>query len=627
MKKLIAFLFIIVLMCAMVFTAFYLITQRGVFAGEVSLYAAGSNEPVTSGKLRFNESHPLIEALRSRDKLDAVPPRYTSEMILKVVYRLDITKYYPIYLNPYTGRGCIEKGLLAKAYYEIPGETLDLILSNGDIFISNDSGTASGIIGPELYKEFQNGLEYIGGEPGLSASVSEFKINVGSSALGAYQYTIIADHGSLAMYANTPEGYYAVSEKTTADLYSTDTVYSEYKDNVYPFPNIKLLSSIPIEYEKIDIRWTRLKPSGETESETIIEPSRAVNGLLEPGQEITAVYSTGMTPDGIILYEYRDGTLFAEHDMLTEKVTVPKFEGNLSYTLKAIYEKTSHPESYGTVSMDYSFSQTFPASSIMAYSEAKPGDILAFFIDYPDEGESFSIESELGNFKADFMPYGDSLIVYMPINWWTSPDEYTATVYKNTESGREVFEVYAVTVLPDDFVTDYQYLEVSDELKEKTDPAKTANDGVIVKEAKSNPNPTSYVEGTFIMPLAGELGTSYAMTRYINGQNPYRHSGLDIDGDTGDPIVACNNGVIVYAGPLVRPGNTLIIDHGMGLYTSYLHLSGFAVEAGDYVKKGDVVAYVGSTGFSTGPHLHWSVTLYGNYMSPLWLVENPIVPE
>jgi murein DD-endopeptidase MepM/ murein hydrolase activator NlpD len=429
------------------------------------------------------------------------------------------------------------------------------------------------------------------------------------------------------MYINTPAGYYSINERTAKEIYSIDNVYSEYKEAVNPLPGVKLLSSIPIEHQNTEIRWTRLKPSGETEAETIIESNRAVNGILEPGQKMSVDYISDIRPDGVILYEYRDGNLSNEYDMLSETVTVPKFEGILSYTLKAIYEKTSNPESYGTISMDYAFNQDFPASALMAYSQARPGDVLAFFIDYPDEDESFSIESDLGDFKADFMPYGDSLVIYMPINWWTAPNDYSVTIYKNTDAGREVFNVYAVTVLPDDFVTDYQYLEVSDELKEKTDPVKTANDGVIVREAKSKPNPTSYVEGTFIMPLDGELGTSYAMTRYINGEDPYRHSGLDIDGDTGDPIVACNNGVVVYAGPLVRPGNTLIIDHGMGLYTSYLHLSGFAVEAGDYVKKGDIVAYVGSTGFSTGPHLHWSVTLYGNYMSPLWLVENPIVPD
>ena len=149
----------------------------------------------------------------------------------------------------------------------------------------------------------------------------------------------------------------------------------------------------------------------------------------------------------------------------------------------------------------------------------------------------------------------------------------------------------------------------------------------MVREAKSHSNETSYLDGLFILPLTGEFGTSYAQTRYINGENPYRHSGLDIDGDTGDPIIAANSGEVVFSGELVRTGNTVIIDHGMELFSSYLHMSELDVTKGDFVEKGDLIGKVGSTGFSTGPHLHWSITLYGNYMSPMWLVENPIVPN
>ncbi len=612
----------------MVAAGFYLVTQRGVFAREVSVYTPGSGTPLLYDTLKINESNLVLDTLKSTEKVETIPPRFNYELIMRVTYRPDITKHYSIYINPYTGDGCIEKGLLKKSYFMISQETMDFILSPANVSISKLSEPSENDpLDTDFYTRIRSTFEYIGGRPEIPENSSEYTISINSPLMGSLEYFLLLDLESEKAYAGTPEGYYSISTDMAESLFSMEPIYMDYKEKIQPIPDISLNSGIPIDPSYKDIRWIRIKPTGETVSESILESNRQEVESLEPGQLLAAVYKPGQKPDGIVLYEYRGGDLFKEYDLLNDEVVVPDFEGKLDYTLKAIYEISSYPKSYGTISLDYSFAQDLPTSVEMLYNEARPGDILAFFIDYSEDGESFSLESNLGNFKADFMPYGNSYVIYMPINWWTAPKDYAATIYRNIESGREVFEEYTVTILPDEFVTEYQYLEVSEELKEKTDPVKTANDSVLVAKAKSNPNPTSYVEGTFILPIEGELGTSYAMTRYVNGENPYRHSGLDIDGETGDPVAACNNGVIVYAGPLVRPGNTVIIDHGMGLYTSYLHLSGFAVEVGDYVEKGDVVAYVGSTGFSTGPHLHWSVTLYGNYMSPLWLVENPIVPD
>src|SRR5665647_2010269 len=90
-----------------------------------------------------------------------------------------------------------------------------------------------------------------------------------------------------------------------------------------------------------------------------------------------------------------------------------------------------------------------------------------------------------------------------------------------------------------------------------------------------------------------------------------RHSGLDLAAPLGTPVHAPNNGkVTLAAGGLLSTGNTIVIDHGMGLFTSYYHLNTMNVKAGDAVNKGDVIGTVGTTGFSTGPHLHYAVSIY-----------------
>ena len=95
------------------------------------------------------------------------------------------------------------------------------------------------------------------------------------------------------------------------------------------------------------------------------------------------------------------------------------------------------------------------------------------------------------------------------------------------------------------------------------------------------------------------------------------HPGLDINGSTGDPIRAPADGVVVAAGWIDGYGNCTIIDHGNALGTLYGHQSVLLVKEGDKVKRGQVIGLVGSTGYSTGPHLHWEVRVRGNVVDPL----------
>ncbi len=95
------------------------------------------------------------------------------------------------------------------------------------------------------------------------------------------------------------------------------------------------------------------------------------------------------------------------------------------------------------------------------------------------------------------------------------------------------------------------------------------------------------------------------------------HNGVDINGTTGTPIRAPADGVVLIAGDVSGYGNCTVIDHGSGLGTLYGHQSEFAVKVGDIVKRGQVIGYVGSTGHSTGPHLHWEVREFGQPFDPV----------
>jgi murein DD-endopeptidase MepM/ murein hydrolase activator NlpD len=134
-----------------------------------------------------------------------------------------------------------------------------------------------------------------------------------------------------------------------------------------------------------------------------------------------------------------------------------------------------------------------------------------------------------------------------------------------------------------------------------------------------------YWEDPLGLPVRGCMTSPYGVQRYLNGKptGDY-HGGLDQRSPAGTPIRAVAGGVVKIVREWNLHGNTVGIDHGQGLESMYLHMSKFAVSEGATVKKGDVIGYVGTTGRSTAPHLHWTLYVNGIPVNPLdWVQVAP----
>jgi murein DD-endopeptidase MepM/ murein hydrolase activator NlpD len=141
----------------------------------------------------------------------------------------------------------------------------------------------------------------------------------------------------------------------------------------------------------------------------------------------------------------------------------------------------------------------------------------------------------------------------------------------------------------------------------------------------SNSDPMSR---DFVAPVNGERTSSFGLRRFFNGEPRNPHSGMDIDGNEGDPIVSPSAGTVVETGDFFFNGNTVFVDHGQGLVTMYCHLSRIDVKPGQSVEAGDTLGLVGSTGRVTGPHLHWSVSLNQAMVNPgLFLSTAPLTAD
>ena len=122
-------------------------------------------------------------------------------------------------------------------------------------------------------------------------------------------------------------------------------------------------------------------------------------------------------------------------------------------------------------------------------------------------------------------------------------------------------------------------------------------------------------------PVEAAISDSFGTQRTFNGHVQSTHQGLDYAAGAGTPVAAVNAGTVLLAGPLFFEGNCVVLDHGQGLQTLYMHLSEIAVKEGDRVGRGQKLGLVGGTGRATGPHLHLAVRWRGEYLDPATLLK------
>ncbi|MBD2139691.1 M23 family metallopeptidase [Anabaena sp. FACHB-1237] len=144
-----------------------------------------------------------------------------------------------------------------------------------------------------------------------------------------------------------------------------------------------------------------------------------------------------------------------------------------------------------------------------------------------------------------------------------------------------------------------------------------------VAQLKALQTPEKYWERAFIAPNKARISTKYGVRRYYNGKfaKDYYHRGVDYAGGAGSPVVAPAAGRVALVGTVAQGfrvhGNVIGIDHGQGVVSIFMHLSKINVQEGDFVKAGQLIGGIGSTGASTGPHLHWGLYVNGKSIDPI----------
>jgi murein DD-endopeptidase MepM/ murein hydrolase activator NlpD len=203
-----------------------------------------------------------------------------------------------------------------------------------------------------------------------------------------------------------------------------------------------------------------------------------------------------------------------------------------------------------------------------------------------------------------------------------APGKYDWKVSWNTAQGQAITCAASVTVLKGKFRTeslkvDNQFVQPDPEQQKRAE-----DDQKKMKAIYDTVTPERLWEGKFRLPLNGvTTGGNFGRRRVLNGQPRSPHAGVDFPAAVGTPVFAAQSGKVVLAEELYYSGNTVVIDHGYGIYTLYAHLSEIAVKPGQVVAMSNEIGKVGATGRVTGPHLHWGLTVEHARVNGMDIVE------
>jgi len=202
----------------------------------------------------------------------------------------------------------------------------------------------------------------------------------------------------------------------------------------------------------------------------------------------------------------------------------------------------------------------------------------------------------------------------------TKPGRYSLALHCTPLKGEPFEGSYALAVRDKKFPTRRLTVDEKFVTPPPEEEERIRRESRQLEQIFSSVTPRRIWQGCFTAPVDAPPGSSFGRRSILNGKPRSPHTGTDFSADTGTPIKAPSDGRVVLAAELYFSGNTVILDHGMGLYSLLAHLSRYSVREGDSVKAGEVVGLVGATGRATGPHLHWSMRLAGTRVDPLSLI-------
>jgi murein DD-endopeptidase MepM/ murein hydrolase activator NlpD len=247
---------------------------------------------------------------------------------------------------------------------------------------------------------------------------------------------------------------------------------------------------------------------------------------------------------------------------------------------------------------------------------ARPGDAVLVEV----TGTTSAPSGQLGSAELVFLPLGASWVAITGLSVDHKPGRVAVEVVVKTEVGKQQLtgelEVTKANFRRRQLTVSKRFTSPSKQQRQQSAADQEAFSAAFDRDFE----PWTF-DRAFAWPRAAAVTAPFGDLRLLNGKKQSQHFGADLDGATGDPIFASNDGEVVLVRDCFASGNTVLIHHGGRLFTAYFHLSATDVKQGQRVSRGQPLGKVGKTGRVTGPHLHFGVKLDGRWVDPESLLE------
>ncbi len=259
-------------------------------------------------------------------------------------------------------------------------------------------------------------------------------------------------------------------------------------------------------------------------------------------------------------------------------------------------------------------------SATVSPPEVRQGEILVVRVTIPEAPET--LEGTFAGRPLVFVAEADGTYrALVGIDLAHPPGTYAVTLHWRPPQAQLT---RALPVLVRDGAFPTQRLTLPPRMvdPDPADLARIREEQELLEALFTQPDTTAHFAGPFVLPLDSAFPSAgtFGGRRILNGQPRSPHTGEDFPAPVGTPVRATNRGRVAYSGEMYFAGRSVVLDHGLGLYTLYNHLDSIAVESGEVVARGHLLGRVGATGRVTGPHLHWGARIGQSRVDPTALL-------
>ncbi len=479
------------------------------------------------------------------------------------------------------------------------------------------TGTGTSVTGEDDVRAISSAIknaEYVKEEPSLGSQTPAFYLTTHSKSGNTTTYGVYIESifKRIAYLKRLSDG--RITKLTAADftdLFSREN-FGVALNNTSPISAYLITSpdgetsSRAVVGDPYSGIWNYAAPDGKQLSLNVEGTEKDEYSLIENNSLPFTLRLDTYPTDLMTLVVYEDGEEIVR--LLTDGTDIPNMgrDGFFIYEITATWPTVADVDFNGTVTYRFYVDIDLEPSPELSQTSAPQGSVVSVKAINGDKDDSVTAYCEGLEWNPTFTVVNGVPTALLPIPLSAEKGEYELTFVINGKTHTEIF-----TVTDGEFRS--QNLTISTVVPQSwRDEQET-----YLTPLRQYVSASNYINGTFTEPATGKITTYFGTFRYTNGAlEPTRHNGIDIANRNMPDVICPMDGIVVFTMNMKYTGKTVVVDHGMNVLSYFYHLNNIKVEVGDVLTTGDVIGQMGTTGYSTGVHLHYTVMVNGHAVDP-----------